>query len=156
MIVVADTSPLNYLIQIQCDSLLQKLYEKVIVPSAVMAELHHSSSPVSVHSWLVKVPEWIEIHEITTSRDLTLAFLDPGERDAIQLAQEKQAGLLLIDEHKGRKEARRRGLSTTGTLGVLLAAGELSLIDAKTMYERLVSETSFRTTPELRAKFLGH
>src|SRR5258708_5816483 len=156
MIVVADTSPLNYLIQIECDNLLPTLYGEVFVPSAVMLELNHHGAPASVHVWLQKVPAWIQIHKIAAVTDESLAFLDPGEREAIQLAQEQTAGLLLIDEHKGRIEARRRGLNVTGTLGVLLAAAELGLVDAKAMYQRLVAETSFRTTPELRIKFLGH
>jgi len=45
--------------------------------------------------------------------------LQIGEREAIRLAQEQRADLLLIDERRGRLEAKRRGLATTGTLGVL-------------------------------------
>jgi|SRR5216684_7060555 len=117
MIVVADTSPLNYLIQIECDNLLPALYGEVFVPPAVMLELNHPGAPAAVHAWLQKVPAWIEVHAIVSLTDESLAFLDPGEREAIQLAQEQRAGLLLIDEHKGRIEARRRGLNITGTLG---------------------------------------
>lgn len=42
MIVVADTSPLNYLIQIECDSLLRELYNRVVIPEAVLLELRHT------------------------------------------------------------------------------------------------------------------
>ena len=156
MIVVADTSPLNYLIQIECDHLLPALYGEVFLPPAVMQELKHPGAPASVRGWLQKVPAWIKVHAITSLADESLVFLDPGEREAIQLAQEQKAGLLLIDEHKGRIEARRRGLNITGTLGVLLAAAELGLADAKVMYQRLINETSFRTTPELRIRFFGY
>jgi predicted nucleic acid-binding protein len=45
MIVIADTSPRNYLIQIDCDSLLPKFYERVYVPPAVIQELISASSP---------------------------------------------------------------------------------------------------------------
>jgi len=45
MIVVADASPLNYLIQIECDSFLEELYGKVLVPAAVIAELRHPAAP---------------------------------------------------------------------------------------------------------------
>jgi hypothetical protein len=67
--------------------------------------------------------------------------LDPGERDAILLAEEVRADLLLIDERQGRLEARRRGITTTGTLGVLLAAGARGLVTAEYAFQRLLSET---------------
>jgi predicted nucleic acid-binding protein len=83
-----------------------------------------------------------------------LAFLGLGEQEAIQLAEERHADLLLMDERKGRLEAKRRGLRTTGTLGVLLSAGELSLIEPASAYRRLLTETSFRASAALEAHFL--
>jgi predicted nucleic acid-binding protein len=89
------------------------------------------------------------------SPDAELAFLGLGEQEAIQLAEEQHADLLLMDERRGRLEAKRCGLRTTGTLGVLLSAGELGLIDAATAYRRLLSETTFRTSAALESQFLG-
>ena len=59
-----------------------------------------------------------------------------------------------MDERKGRNEAARRGISTTGTLGVLIAAHERKLLDAREAYRRFVSETTFRRTAALEAGFL--
>jgi len=87
MIVVADTSPLNYLIQIECDSLLKSLYNRVIVPPAVLSELRHSAAPRAVSAWLLNVPDWIEVEMVMSKPDPSLMFLDPGEREAIQLAE---------------------------------------------------------------------
>ena len=56
MIVVADTSPLNYLIQIECDDLLPRLYKRVVVPLGVIQELEHASAPVTVRAWLTRLP----------------------------------------------------------------------------------------------------
>jgi predicted nucleic acid-binding protein len=154
MIVVADTSPLNYLIQIACDSLLPQLYGRIVIPSGVMHELEHPGAPATVRMWLTKVPAWIEVSLTSSMPDAELAFLGLGEREAIQLAEEQHADLLLMDEHKGRMEAKRRGLRTTGTLGVLLSAGELSLIEPALAYKRLLTETSFRTSAALEAHFL--
>jgi predicted nucleic acid-binding protein len=117
VIVVADTSPLNYLIQLGFDSLLPQLYGHIVVPSAVMQELRHSGAPSEVRAWLTHVPGWVHVNRNAPVPDMDLAYLGPGEREAIQLAEEQQAELLLIDERKGRLEAKRRGLSTTGTLG---------------------------------------
>jgi predicted nucleic acid-binding protein len=154
MIVVADTSPLNYLLQINCESALPALYKRIIIPSAVLAELAHPDSPKVVSSWLLQLPEWIEVRRTASQPDPSLALLDPGEREAIQLAQEQQATLLLIDERRGRMEARRRGLATTGTLGVLLAAHQRGLVNAEVLYRQLVTTTNFRSTPELDGRFL--
>jgi predicted nucleic acid-binding protein len=60
-----------------------------------------------------------------------------------------------MDERKGRFEAKRRGFKTTGTLGVLLSAGELRLIDPEEAYRRLITETTFRTSAGLQKRFLG-
>lgn len=128
MIVVADTSPINYLIQIGCDSLLPKLYQRVVLPRAVIQELDHSASPISVKHWLSSFPAWIDVRTTRPSADPALEALDLGEREAILLAEQEHADLLLIDERRGRLEAQRRGLATTGTLGVLLAAHEKRLV----------------------------
>ncbi len=154
MIVVADTSPLNYLIQIGCESLLPMLYTRVLIPPAVLAELDDPAAPSAVRQWLPHPPEWIEVRRTSFPPDTELAALDPGEQEAIQLAEEQRADLLLIDERKGRAEAMRRGLATTGTLGVLLAAAERGSIDAAAIYHRLIVETNFRSTPDLERRFL--
>ena len=154
MIVVADTSPLNYLIQVGYESLLPALYKRVLIPVAVLEELGDPAAPAVVSQWLLYVPAWIEVKRTAAAPDAALSFLDPGERQAIQLAQEQCADLLLIDERRGRVEAVRRGLATTGTLGVLLAAAERGSIDAAAVFHQFTTKTNFRTTPELRRTFL--
>jgi predicted nucleic acid-binding protein len=154
MIVVADASPLNYLILIECVEILERLYGRVLVPAAVMEELRHFGAPTAVSGWANDIPKWIEIRQITFRQDPALDLLDPGEREAIQLAEEQRADLLLVDERQGRRVASLRGISTTGTLGVLLAAGKRNLLDAQAAYERLVSQTSFRASPGVREAFL--
>jgi len=154
MIVVADASPLNYLIQLQCDEVLPRLYRRVYAPLAVIEELRHPAAPGGVVSWLAHIPEWIEIRTVASAPDLSLEALGPGEQQAIQLAQEQHADLLLIDERKGRLEATRRGIATTGTLGVLLAAGVKGLLDAESAYRRLLRETNFRATPQVEERFM--
>ena len=105
MIVVADTAPLNYLLQISCESVLPSLYQRVLIPPSVLDELGHPDAPTVVSEWLKDVPGWIEVRRTAGSPDAALADLDPGEREAIQLAEEQRADLLLIDERRGRLEA---------------------------------------------------
>jgi predicted nucleic acid-binding protein len=119
-----------------------------------MGELGDSRAPLAIRQWLFHVPSWLEVKLLSAAPEPALAYLGPGEREAIQLCEELKADLLLIDERDGRLEAKRRGLLTTGTLGVLLAAGELGLIDTRKAYRRLIDETSFRVSAELEARFL--
>ena len=61
MIVVADASPLHYLIQIKCAELLEKLYGRVFVPNTVIEELSHAGAPAVIAAWLSHLPRWIEV-----------------------------------------------------------------------------------------------
>ncbi len=153
MIVVADTSPLNYLIQIDCIHLLQPLYGNIVVPFGVLEELSVPGSPAVVRLWAIDRPDWIDVRTPSSQPDADLVLLDKGEREAIQIAVELHADRLLMDERRGRVEAERRGLTATGTLGVLLAAGKLQLVDPEAAYLRLIAETSFRTSAALEALF---
>jgi predicted nucleic acid-binding protein len=129
--------------------------KQVVVPSGVMWELGHTDAPASVAAWLTRIPAWLDVRVTVSLPDAGLASLGLGEREAIQLAEEEHADLILMDERKGRLEAKRRGLITTGTLGVLLTAGALGLIDPTIAYRRLIAETTFRTSASLETQFLG-
>jgi len=155
VIVVADTSPLNYLIETECDHLLPALYGRLLLPSAVMRELRNVRAPSAVRAWLAALPDWIELCDPPARPDPTLGFLHEGEREAIQIAEQRRADLILIDERKGSLEAGRRGLIATGTLGVLLSAGNAGLIDPLKAYRRLASETTFRTSASLERAFIA-
>jgi predicted nucleic acid-binding protein len=148
IVVVADTSPLNYLVQIHCQELLPALYDRLFVPRAVIEELAHVRTPALVRAWVSHMPEWLEIREVRSPLDATVAGLDPGEREAIQLAQEEHADLLLMDEKKGVRLARRQGLEVTGTLGVLMQAARRGLVDINAALNDLEA-TDFRCTPHL-------
>jgi len=78
MIVVADTSPINYLILIGEIEILTKIYGKVIVPLAVREELVRSTAPEAVRNWMAKLPGWLELRTPLGAPDPSLASLDPG------------------------------------------------------------------------------
>jgi predicted nucleic acid-binding protein len=129
IVVVADTSPLNYLIQIQCEHILPAMYTSVFVPTAVVEELDHPRTVSAVRAWLAQVPSWLVVRDVASEVDPALTRLDPGERQAIQLARQEHADLLLMDEKLGVRIAREQGLAVTGTLGVLVQATRRGLID---------------------------
>ncbi len=154
MIVVADSSPLHYLILLEQTALLRHLYESVLIPDAVAAELRTASSPGIVSSWLSNPPPWLRVIEVAAEDVVPIAEeLDPGERAAIALAERAGADLLLIDESAGRAEARRRNLRVTGTLGVLRAGAEAGLLDVKDVVFRLKATNFYVDDALLRIVF---
>jgi predicted nucleic acid-binding protein len=130
MIVVSDTTPLRHLIAIGEAELLASLYGTVIVPRAVWAELQAEATPLAVKIWLAAPPAWLEVRSSHSalSDESALDALDAGEREAIQLAAELRADLLLMDDREGRSFALRRQLPVTGTLGVLERADVVGLL----------------------------
>ena len=154
MIVVADTTPINYLILIEEIDVLPKLYGRVIIPHAVSEELLRSRAPVKVQEWMKQPPDWLEVLSPTVVVDAKLAKLDAGERDAIALAEELSADQLIVDELLGRREAERRSLPVIGTIGVLREAAEMGLMDLRSAFERL-RQTSFHVSPAILASLLN-
>lgn len=146
MIVVSDTSPINYLLLIEEIGLLHKLFQQVLIPEAVFSELNDQRAPEQVRNWLKNIPNWVEIHPVPDPE--TITSLGPGEQQAITLAHRVGADLLLIDEQRGRREALARGLIVAGTLNVLETAAQYRLIDLASSLDRLM-ETSFRVSPSL-------
>jgi predicted nucleic acid-binding protein len=125
----------------------------VVIPQAVFDELQSLPAPDEVREWLAHRPDWLAVREVQ-QLDPTLAHLDPGEREAITLAQELQADLILLDENRGRREAINRGFNVTGTMGLLDRAGARGLIDVPTAVARL-RQTTFRVSPRLLNTLLG-
>ena len=148
MIVISDTSPLNYLILIECVHVLRDLYGRVVIPEGVFEELQKQGTPDVVREWIMAPPDWLEVRRAHVQPDAALEILGVGERQAICLAQELKAAAIIIDEERGRKEAKRRGLSVIGILGVLRDADERELIDLPSALARLRS-TNFRVSDRI-------
>jgi predicted nucleic acid-binding protein len=153
MIVVADSSPINYLVLIEEIDVLAKMYGKVVIPPAVRDELLRPSAPAIVRSWIGQMRSWVEVHAPANTSDASLAELDPGERDAILLAGELRADQLIVDDRHGRRAAESRGIPVIGTLGVLREAAALRLLNLALAVERL-RRTSFYVVPEILARLL--
>ncbi len=151
MIVVSDTSPLNYLILNESVDVLSAIFGRVYVPSAVVMELSDPRSPETVRAWASNPPEWLVVQD-PTQIDPSLQ-LGAGETAAISLAVELNADRLLIDERKGYKAALQRGLKAATTLGLLEEASHRRLIDFEKTLERLDKDTTFYVTEEVLAEF---
>jgi len=143
--VIADTSPLNYLVLIGSVEILPRLYQTVTITDRVLDELTHPEAPARVAAWAAQPPEWIKVgamaYEIV---ETALADLGAGEQSVIALAEiHRPDVLLLVDDAKARSEAVRRNIATVGTLGILRDAASLGLVDLGEAFERL-SRTNFR------------
>jgi predicted nucleic acid-binding protein len=131
LIVVADTSPVLSLARISRLEFLRVLYHQVLIPSAVYQELRASSSQPPGHIDF-DAASWLIVAAPTDRRrvEALCEDLDLGEAEAIVLAIERGADLLLIDERRGRRTAQASGLAITGLLGVVAQAKRAGLIDA--------------------------
>jgi predicted nucleic acid-binding protein len=145
---VADTGPLRYLVLIGAIEVLPRLFERVVIPEIVHAELRHAHAPAMVRRWAEAVPSWLTVVPMPTVQDADLRLLDAGERAAIALASEIRADLVLIDERAGVGAARARGLEVTGTLGLLARAAQRGLTDLPTAFAALKA-TNFHVRQEL-------
>jgi predicted nucleic acid-binding protein len=148
MIVVADTSPINYLILIDQIGILEVLYGRILIPHAVHEEMLSPKAPQSVRAWAKNPPSWLELLSPSIGLHPPVARLDRGETEAIALAEELHADWLLIDEAAGRDEAAKRGLQTIGTLGILREGHRAGMLDFRMSMDRLLA-AGFRIDPAL-------
>ena len=144
MIVVSDTSAVTALIHVGRQALLQDLYKIVLIPEAVHRELTRSH-PI--------LPGFLEVRTVADEAKVArlATNLDLGEAEAIVLALESNADLLLIDEKLGRLAARREGLAITGLMGVLVAAKRKNLISSvRELVGQIETEAGFRVSDAVR------
>jgi len=157
LIVVSDTSPILNLARIGRFELLASLYKQVIIPTAVYAELTATKRGLPAAIDLVSTP-WLTVaapKDHDRVRELC-ADLDPGEAEAIVLATEFHADLLLVDERRGRRIAAALGLTVTGLLGVLADAKKAGFIErAKPVLDELVLKARFWIGPDLYREVLA-
>ena len=145
-VIVSDTSPLHYLILCEEIAILPRLFNQVLIPPTVYAELVHPNAPLIVSEWARHIPSWVSVQK-PKALDLTLN-IDRGELEAICLARETNASAILIDDFKGRTVALRCGLLVTGTVGVLEAAAARGWLDLITVMDKL-KRTNARLSPAM-------
>jgi predicted nucleic acid-binding protein len=159
VIVVSDTSPITNFAAIGQLDLLRQLYESIIIPVAVYNEMVSIGTlvPGAVE---VQTLSWIQTQTVANTQSVmdvqsSQDDIDLGEAEAIALALELKADLLLMDERRGRALAANYGLNVIGLLGVLLQAKRNGSIPAvKLVMDRLIEEADFRVSSQLYATVL--
>lgn len=157
MLVVSNSSPLIALARLSYLDLLQSLYSEILIPQAVYQEVVHAGKGREGAAAVDSAP-WITVQTVqdTIAVDLLRDQLDRGESEAIVLALETQAQLLLIDEARGRRIAQSRGLTHIGTVGIIVLAKRQNLIQSGTPILDQLITIGFRMDTSLykRAKAL--
>jgi predicted nucleic acid-binding protein len=153
-VVISDTSPIRCLVHLQLNDILPKLFGDVLLPPAVVRELAQASR------WFVaRDVSAFPFLKVRQPSDAALVaglakHLDPGEAEAIALALEVRADLLLMDDMAARLEAARRGFEVAGVFGILLRAKSAGLLPAvMPLVDQLQREVNFFVSSDTRAMF---
>jgi predicted nucleic acid-binding protein len=126
--ITVNTGPLIALAACGALDLLRRLHSHVLIPTAVVEQFGRGRSGGAASTDL---PLWLEVRTLRGQvPPILVAHLDAGEASAIALALEERIRLVGMDERRGRLVARDMGLAVTGSVGVLLRAKRLGLIDA--------------------------
>jgi uncharacterized protein len=146
VIVVCDSSPIIGLSAVARLPLLQQLYGRILIPKSVARDIARGS-PEPPGRTDLESSDWITIQEVGDSVLLRVldGELDRGEAEALALAFELRAELLLVDERRARKVAARLGLNVVGVLGVLVEAKEKGLLsEVRPVFDDLMTRAGFR------------
>lgn len=153
MVVVSDTTAITNLIQIKLLIVIKNIFGQIIVPQAVYDELVKFSNQRDI----IQKQAWIIVKKVTNQELYSeiANVLDKGEAEAITLAIEMNANVLVIDELAGRKIAEKYGLRIIGLLGILVIAKQRGLIPAVRPYmDQLKNKIGFRIKPKLYNQIL--
>ena len=156
MIVVCNATPLIALAAVGQFDLLRAVYGEINIPDAVFQEVVVTGAG-EAGATEVSTAIWIKRHTVRNTA-LVQALeleLDAGEAEAIALAVEQSAGLILLDERPGRHAAARLGLTMTGTLGVLITAKDRGLLaSVRPVLDALRVQAGFWIGDDLHAAVL--
>ncbi len=151
MPVVSNTSPLSNLAIIGRLAILKRRHGVILIPRAVEVELGALSHVGGANALAeAKLQGWLATRNVVAAPPKLQVALDPGEAQAIALAVEVQADVLLIDEKRGRSVARQFGIPVGGVLGELLHARRQGWIpNLRDEITRLRSEAGFFVGAEI-------
>ena len=157
MVAVSDTSPISNLAIIGRLGLVHGQFGTVLVPSAVRQELsrlRHAAAARVIDSAFAD--GWLRVSPLRQAVPREIADgLHSGEAEAIALALEQRADLVLLDDGDARRLASEIGLRIIGVLGILLRARQQERVASlREEIRRLREEARFFVAPSLEAELL--
>ncbi len=152
--VVSNSTPLIALSKIDKLNIIKEFFDSIIIPDAVFIEVATDKKEREGKEEVLKA-KWVQTQKVSNNLavDILLVNLDVGEAEAITLAKEIKADLLLIDDKDGRKAAKSLGIPVTGTVGLLLRYYRGKKDDFKLALDELIAK-GFRLSKEEYKKFL--
>lgn len=152
MIVVADASVLIGLSSIGYLHLIQEQFSgTVLIPPAVWKEVVEQGGD-RPGSHQVSKADWINVHDLKNQDISTILKmeLDEGESEAIALADELKADVVLLDEKDARRIAKQLGLRVLGTIGILVWGKRVGKINnLRQVLDMLKNRAMFRISHTL-------
>ena len=142
-IVIADTSCFILLDNIGELELLKALFGQVTTTSTIAQEFG------------ADLPEWVEIRTVSNMQFQFTLDVDAGEASAIALALESGPSLVILDDDKARKLAKKLNLNITGSLGLLLRAKKEGIIPSIKPIIEKIQQTNFRYSQKVLAEILS-
>lgn len=128
-IVISNTSPIFYLNRLGYLELMERLYNEIVIPYAVLEELGEGKKTGEDVPEISKY-KWIKVRHISVPSHIKIIpDLGKGEAEALALALEEKQHLLIIDDTLARRIAKLHSLKFTGTAGILLKAKKKGLIN---------------------------
>ena len=155
--IIADSTPLINFAAIHRPDVLEQLFGRIVIPKAVETELLEKGERYPSAEELKRVDfiDVVKINDLVLCNSLKID-LDQGEAEAITLALEQNAELLLLDEVAGRTVAKFHNIPFTGSIGCLVEAKWTGIIpEIKPLLDVIVSEARFWVSEELYRRVLS-
>ena len=156
MHVVSDADVIIHLSKLDKLSLLQSLYTEVAIPEYIKSEILSKDSP-QIQKAIIS---FIKIFKISKDKAGNIARkhgIHIGEAHVKLLGEELKATLFLSNERKVRKAAKEEGFAVSGTIGIILKAAKVGLIEkseAWTLFEKMKAK-DFRIHPDILQKAIN-
>lgn len=153
--VVSNSSPIIHLAKIDHLDLLQEFFGEILIPNAVHQEC---VTPGRERPEVTRITAaaWLKVMDVANRNLVKLlrSEIDRGEAEAIALALETRADLILLDDFDARQKARLYGMNITGVLGIVLRASKSGRINSMATTLDKLEKTGFWLNPDLRRRLL--
>ena len=162
MSTISDSSPLILLSKLKRIELLRELYEEVWIPEEVYKEVvvkGKDEGYSDAYEVERNIKEFIRVKELDEKHfkraEEIKSGLGSGESEALMLALQEEAEILLADDMEVRKMSKNKGISCRSTLGILLESLKEDIITLESYEECIEDLSNFSwISPEVVSKYL--